>query len=99
MDQWLIFSGTQVQRTNLPDPKTLYSWRKGKNANPISKTDDYMKHIFWKHNQEGEHWANLPAEGQRKIVVDRYSNSETWKAMKFFWDASAKENGKKRGVA
>ena len=53
-----------------------------------------MKHIFWKHNQEAEHWANLPAEGQRKSVVDRYSNSESWKAVKSFWDASAKDNGK-----
>ena len=59
-----------------------------------SKTDDYVKHIFWKHNQKAEHWATLPADGQRKTVVDRYSNSETWKAVKSFWDVSATDNGK-----
>ena len=74
--------------------KTLYSWWNGKNADPNSKTDDYVKHIFWKHNQKAEHWATLPAEGQRKTVVDRYSNSESWKAVKSFWDASATDNGK-----
>ena len=63
-------------------------------ANPISKVDDYVKHIFREHNQEVDHWANLGVEGQRKILVDWCSNSETWKAVKGFWDGSSKDNGK-----
>ena len=81
MDQWSKKSGTEVQRTNQPDSKKKKCTRggRGKKANPISKIDDYVKHIFWEHNRDADHWANLGAEGQRKIVVDRRSNSETWK--------------------
>ena len=38
--------------------------------------------------------ANLVAEVQRKIVIDRGSDSETWKAVKGFRDDSSKDNGK-----
>ena len=48
--------------------------------------DDYVKHIFRELNQE--------AEGQRKVVVDRKSNADTWKAVKGFLDGSCKDNGK-----
>ena len=56
--------------------KTLHSWWKRKVAIPISHSDDYVKHIFREHNQEADHWANLCAEGQRKIVVDKGNNNE-----------------------
>ena len=57
------FRGTigQIQK------KTLYSWRRRKIANSISKTDDYLTHIFRAHNQDADHWANLGTEGQRKV--------------------------------
>ena len=58
---------------------------------------DHVKQIFREHNQEADHWANLGPEGQRKVFVDRSSNSETWKAVKGFWDVSAKDNGKSQG--
>ena len=45
--------------------KTLYPCWKRKIANPISKIDNYVKHIFWEHDQEADRWANLDAEGQR----------------------------------
>ena len=66
--------------------------KKKKIANPISKIDDYVKHIFREHNQA----ANVGAEGQRKVVIDRKNNADTWKAVKGFWDGSCKDNGKKR---
>ena len=33
-----------------------------------------------KRTQEGDNWANIGAQGQRKIVHDRRDNSETWMA-------------------
>ena len=33
-------------------------------------------------------------EGQRKIIVDKSNITETWKAVKVFWDGSAKDNDK-----
>ena len=36
----------------------------------ISKIGDYVMHVFREHDQDADHWANLGAEGQRKIVVD-----------------------------
>ena len=43
--------------------------------------DDYVKHIFREHNQEADLLVNMGAEGQRKIVIDKCSNSESWKAV------------------
>ena len=62
-------------------------------ANLLQKIDDNVKHIFREHN-EADHWANVGAEGQRKVVVDRKSNAATWKAVKGFWDGSCKDDGK-----
>ena len=59
--------------------KTLHSWWKEKTAKPISKIDHR------EHNQEADHWANIGAQRQRKIVLDRCDNSETWKAVKGHW--------------
>ena len=61
--------------------KTLHLWWKEKIANPIPKIDDFVKHVFREHNQEADHWANIGAKGQRKIVLDKCNNSETWKAV------------------
>ena len=64
--------------------KTLHQWWKKKIANPISKTDDKVKHIFREHNQEADLWANVGAEGQRKVA-------DIWKAVKGFWDGSCED--------
>ena len=45
-------------------------------ANPISKIDDFVKHIFREHNREADHRDNIGAGRQRKTVLDRYDNSE-----------------------
>ena len=62
--------------------KTIHQWWKKKIANPVSKIDDVVKHIFREHNQEVDHWPNVGAKGQRKVVIDRKDNAETWKAIK-----------------
>ena len=55
--------------------------------------------MFREHNLEADHWANLGAEGQRTVIVDRSGNTETGKAVKGFWDGLSKDNGKSgRGV-
>ena len=74
--------------------KTSHSWWKEKIANPNSKIDDFVKHVFREHNQEADAWANIGAKGQRKIVLDNGDNSATWKAVKGYWDGSFKDNGK-----
>ena len=56
------------------------------------KIDDNVKHIFREHN-EADHWANAGAEVQRKVVIDRKSNGDTWKAVKGFWMAVARTMG------
>ena len=33
-----------------------------------------------KRTQEADNWANMGAQGQRKIVLDRRDNAETWMA-------------------
>ena len=57
--------------------KTLNSWWKRKVAKPISNIDSFVKHVNREHNQEADHWANIGAQGQRKIVLDRRDHSET----------------------
>ena len=74
--------------------KTLHSWWKENIASPISKIDDFVKHVFREHNQEADRWANIGAKGQRKIVLNKCNCSETWKAVKGYWDGSFKDIGK-----
>ena len=80
MDQWSIFNGTDIQRTKI--------------AKPISNIDVFIKHVCREHSQEADFGSNIGAQGQRKIVLDRRDNSETWTAVKSCWDGSCKDNGK-----
>ena len=66
--------------------KTLHPCWKRNIANPILKIDDFVKHVHREHKQEADHWANIGAQGQRKMVLDRCDNSETWKAVKGYLD-------------
>ena len=61
-------------------------------ATPISKIDDFVKHVFGEHNREADLLANMETEGQLKNVTDRSSFSESWQAMKGFWHGSSKDN-------
>ena len=39
-------------------------------ASPISKIDDFVKHVYREHNQETDLWADIGAEGQKHILTD-----------------------------
>ena len=34
-----------------------------------------MKHVLWERNEEADFWANIGAEGQRKLAIDRCNKS------------------------
>ena len=52
--------------------KTLHSLWKKKIAYPVTQIDDYVKHIFRKHNQEARPLVRTwEAEGQRTITVEK----------------------------
>ena len=51
-------------------------------------------HIFREHNQEADHWVNLGAEAETKIIDDKGKNTENWKAVRGVWDGSTKTNGR-----
>ena len=67
---------------------------KGRLPVPLSKIDVFVNHVHKEHNQEADLWANIGAQGQRKMIVDRSNHTETWKAVTGFWDGRFKDNGK-----
>ena len=69
---------TEIQMEISPNPKTTYSRWARAIAHPISKLDDFRKHIFREHYQEADHWANRCAERRRIIIVDKGNNTERW---------------------
>ena len=46
--------------------------------------------FFREHNQEADHLANLGAEGQRQITVEKRDSTENWMAVRRIWDVSNK---------
>ena len=52
------------------DKKYSGKLAKIKNITLMLEKKKNAKHIFGEQNQEADHWANLAAEGQRKILVD-----------------------------
>ena len=66
--------------------KTLFLWWQRKNANPILKTVvDYVKHVFWEHNQQPKDREKLLSTGA--IILED-------EGCEMFQDRSAKDNGK-----
>ena len=53
-----------------------------------------MKHVYRDHNQEADHWADIGAQGRRKIDAYGKDAPTTWKAIRSFWDGSFKDDGK-----
>ena len=72
--------------------KTLHSWWRRKAACLVVMIDDYVKHISREQTQEADHLANLGAEGQRKITVEK--NQRTGRRNEDFWDGSKKTGGR-----
>ena len=85
---------TQFKETIGKIQKILQSWWKQGVAKPISNVDSSVNHVYRDHNQEADHWANLGAQGPRKIVIDRRDDPTTWKAVRGFWDGIFKDNGR-----
>ena len=69
-----------------------HSWWKRRAVTPISNIDNFVKHIYRKHNQEADRWAGIGAQGRRKI--GRKDVPTTWKAIRGFWDGSFKDDGR-----
>ena len=62
------FSLEQKYRGKIGQVQTILRSRwKRKIAGPISKINNFVKHVYREHNQE-DHWANSGGQGQRKIV-------------------------------
>ena len=57
--------------------------------------DDFVKHIFRKHNQGADHLANVVTEEQReeRNTIERVKNTEEWNAVVIGMVAK-KENGR-----
>ena len=85
--------GTKYRRKIGKVQKTHHSGWTENVVKPISNTDGFVKRVYREHNQDFDHWANIGAQEQRKIVLDKRDNSETWKAVRGFWDGSFKNNG------
>ena len=77
----------------MPNSKKNSHWKR-EVANPISKIDDFVTHVFREHNQEAGHWADVGGEEQRKNVIDTRDNSESRKAVEGFLDGTSEDNGK-----
>ena len=65
MDQWPVFYVTDVHKEKIGQIQNIVLMVEKEDC--VSKIDVYVKHIFREHNQEADYWANLGAEGQRKI--------------------------------
>ena len=99
MDQWPVCSGAQIRKKNRSNSTDMTLLVKRTLHRLSQRFDDCVKHIFREHNQEADYWANLGAEGRRKIIVDRGSNNLRWKAAKGHWGGSSKNKGRSgRGV-
>ena len=86
--------GTKYKQTIWKFQRILHSWWKRRVATPISNIDNFVKHVYREQNQEADHWADIGAQGRRKIDIYRKDDHQTWKAIRGFWDGSFKDDGK-----
>ena len=75
--------------------RILHSWWKRGTFTPISNIDNFVKRVYREHNQEADHWADIGAQGRRKIDIFWKNVTTTWKAIRGFWDGSFKDDGKR----
>ena len=79
--KWINFDfaqGTNYTETMGTTQRILHSFA----MLPISNIDSFVNHVYREHNQEADHWANIGAQGRRKIVIDRRDQATVWKAIK-----------------
>ena len=86
--------GTKYKDTVGKIQKILRSWRKRGAATPISNIDNFVKHIYRENNQESDHWAEIGAQGRRKIDIHGKDAPSIWKATRDFWDGRFKDDGR-----
>ena len=86
--------GTRYKDTIGKNQRILHSWWKRKAATPISNIDSFVKNICREHNQEADHWADIRAQGRRKIEIHKKDVPAAWKAIRGFWDGSFNYDGK-----
>ena len=67
MESMLKEQGTRISLGKFK--KFLQSWWKRGAATPISNIDNFVKHSYREHNQEADHWADIGAQGRRKIDI------------------------------
>ena len=62
---------TEVQRKNLPDSKNIVHVVEKEERQPLSKTDDHVKHIFWEHRKPitGPTWEDRGKISSTDAVV------------------------------
>ena len=68
-NQWIVFKGHCIR---CGGAKLLIQW------------DRLMivSHVLREHNEEADHLANLGAEGQRQITVEKGDSAENWMAVR-----------------
>ena len=84
MDQWPLCHGSKIQMENGTYSENV--------AFVVEEKDCISRHTHRRlfEAQEADHLANLGAEGQRKITVEKGNNSENWKVVRGVWDGSKK---------
>ena len=62
----------------------------------VEHTGENLKHNCREHKQETDRFADLRAEGKPSATVKTLKNREDWKAVRGYWDGSAKGEGRSR---
>ena len=74
-----VAQGTKYKETIGKIQRILHSWWKRRVAAPNSDFDSFVEHAYREHDQEADHWANIGAQGRRKIDIYRKDDPTTWK--------------------
>ena len=84
VDRWQVFHVTEVQGKKWPNPKNIVLMVEKENRKHHITRNTFSGNTIRK-LINGPTWV---AEGQRKVIVDKRNNTETWKAVKGFWMAA-----------
>ena len=72
VEQWPTRHVKEIQREEWAKFSRCYTHGgKGNSHISVSKIDDCVSHIITEHNREADHLANLGAEGQMQMNIDR----------------------------
>ena len=88
--------GTATLPNDDVDKKYKKSHIRKKIAYPVTQIDDCVKYSFRQHNQEVHHLTIVGAEGQRKITVEKGTNTDKWKTVRGFVGGQQQDKRKER---